>query len=152
MNEQEWLTAEQVAEILRVSLRHAYRYGEDGKIVTRKAGRRIQFSRASVEELAAELNVDIKPPTRLQKTDLLPASELLEYLKQVQDQLNTALLSIGRLQGQLDQRLLPEDEQNLKQRITELEQEREAIEAERIALQAEVERLKRPWWRRLIGD
>lgn len=152
MEEQEWLTAEQVAEILRVSLRHAYRYGEDGKIVTRKAGRRIQFSRASVEELAAELNVEIKPPARPQKTDLLPASELLEYLKQVQDQLNTALLSIGRLQGQLDQRLLPEDEQNLKQRITELEQEREAIEAERSALQAEVERLKRPWWKRLIGD
>lgn len=110
MEDQEWLTAEQVAETLRISLRHAYRYSEDGKIVTRKASRRIQFSRASVEELAAELNVEIKLPARPAKTDLLPASELLEYLKQVQDHLNTALLSISRLQGQLDQRLLPEDE------------------------------------------
>ena len=152
MEDQEWLTAEQVAAILRVSLRHAYRYGEDGKIVTRKAGRRIQFSRASVEALAAELNVEIKPLARPAKTDLLPASELLEYLKQVQDQLNTALLSIGRLQGQLDQRLLPEDEQKLKERIMEMEQEREAIEAERTALQAEVERLKRPWWKRMFGE
>ncbi len=148
----EWITAQEVADMLRVSIRHAYRYGEDGDIVIRRIGRRIEFSRASAEELAAKLNVDIKPITKPPKTDLLPASELLDYLKEVQNRLDNALLTIGRLQGQLDQRLLPDDEHQLKQRLAETETARTILQQQLDTAQAELERLKRPWWKRLLGE
>jgi hypothetical protein len=51
---------------------------------------------------------------------------------------------VGELEGQLQSRLLPTDEANLRQELA-------AYEARVKALEEELERARRPWWRRLLG-
>lgn len=130
------ISVEEAADLLRVSTRQAHRYGEQehgGRLRTRKAGRRTLFHKGDVEALAAELGVEYKPPER-PKTELVPAGEMLHYLRErdqqlndVQQQLNRAMLQVGRLQGQLEQRLLPEDADLLCQKVAAAEAERDVL-------------------------
>jgi len=146
-----YISVEEAADLLRVSTRQAHRYGEQehgGRLRTRKAGRRTLFHRGDVEALATELGVEYKPPERT-KTELVPASDMLHYLRErdqqlsdVQQQLNRAMLEVGRLQGQLEQHLLPEDAETLRQKVA-------AAEAERAALQQRMNGLPR-WARWLL--
>ncbi len=59
MNDQQWLTAADAAKVLKVTTRQVHRYAEHGRLVTRRAGRRVLFSAASVAQLADDLAVDI---------------------------------------------------------------------------------------------
>lgn len=59
MNDQQWLTAADAAKVLKVTTRQVHRYAEHGQLVTRRAGRRVLFSAASVAQLADDLAVDI---------------------------------------------------------------------------------------------
>ena len=131
----DWITVEDAAERLQVSTRQAHRYGQPplSRIRTRKAGRRMLFHLGDVEELAAELNVEAKPAPR-PKTELVPVGEMLTYIRErdqqlseTQERLNRAMLEVGRLQGQLEQRLLPEDADALRQQLQQAEQERDAL-------------------------
>lgn len=45
------LTARQVADLLQVSLRTAYRYAADGTIPARKVGGTVRFHRADLADL-----------------------------------------------------------------------------------------------------
>lgn len=109
MSNDEELTAEQAAPILRVSVRQVHRYREAGQLEHRRAGRRVLFQRASVEALAKELAVDIphtasqSEPTPDQSVAVLPPGELLNYLRERETRLEAALLEIGRLQTRLQQ-------------------------------------------------
>lgn len=146
-----YISVEEAADLLRVSTRQAHRYGEQehgGRLRTRKAGRRTLFHKGDVEALAIELGVEYKPPER-SKTELVPAGDMLQYIRErdqqlsdVQGQLNRAMLEVGRLQGQLEQRLLPEDADTLRHKVA-------AAEAERDALQQRMERMPR-WARWLL--
>lgn len=84
--QQNWLTAADAAQVLRVSARQVHRYAEEGKLVTRRAGRRVLFSAASVAQLADDLAVDIRPAS--QSRELIPPelvrhiAEQGEYMRQ----------------------------------------------------------------------
>ncbi len=155
--ETHWIPVEDAADILQVTTRQAHRYGEgdNARIRTRKAGRRVMFHKEDVESLAADLGVLHAPRPHRAKTDLVPAGEMLDYirerdrrLEELQQQLTGAAAEVGRLQGLLEaQRPLLEDTEGLRRRLAELEVERTQLQAE-----LEAERAARqPWWRRLLG-
>jgi chromosome segregation ATPase len=174
----EYMTVEDAAAMLRVSIRTIHRNGEVGKVRTVNMGRRTMFHRGDIERLAEEMDAT-KRPERSQgpppsRSELVPASELLERVWELQQRLEQAAITIGRLQGQLEQRLLPDDERNLQRRLIQAESERDhlrerleqmererQLSAERDDLRDRLERLeqqqieeieaRRPWWRRLFS-
>ncbi len=135
--EEQYISVEEAADILKVSTRMVNKYGHEEKIQTRKAGKRILYLRSDVEALAEELGVDMRPAPREPKMDLVPAGEMLEYLRerdnrneQLQAQLVAAAAEIGALRERLEQqKVLTEDNTALRERIAYLE---------------------RPWWKRLF--
>lgn len=98
MNDQQWLTAADAAKVLKVTTRQVHRYAEHGQLVTRRAGRRVLFSAASVAQLADDLAVDIRPSA--QRQELLPP-EMVRYL---QDQAEL-MRAQGETQQSIDRRL-----------------------------------------------
>lgn len=153
MVDEEFIPVEDVAEILQVKIRQAHRYGEgpNARIRTRKAGHRKMFHKGDTLTLAADLGVLNQPRPNRPKTDLVPAGEMLEYirerdrrLEEMQQQLISAAAEIGRLQAQLEMRLLPEDAAELRRQMSE-------IELERDQLRRELENQPKPWWKRLFG-
>ncbi len=159
MVEDEWITVEEAATILRLSVRQTHRAEVEKKTI----GRRAMFLRADVERLAAETEAHLRPAPLAPRAEIMPAGEMLDYLRErdqdVRDaqtraetahqHLAQAMLEIGRLQNQLEGRLLPDEAAALQTREAQLE-------AQVAQLQAELDRLShpdlpRPWWRRLIG-
>ncbi len=127
MAEPEYITVEEAAEILQVTTRQAHRYGERGRIQTRKAGRRVMFNRTDVETLADDLGVLTSPRPNAPRTDLVPAGDMLDYIRErdqrldeLQGQLVSAAAELGRLKAENDQ---------LRHQLT----------------------TRRPWWSRLFG-
>jgi hypothetical protein len=97
-DEQTWLTAADAAQVLRVSTRQVHRYAETGQLVTRRAGRRVLFSAASVAQLADDLAVDIRPAA--QTRDLMPP-EMVRYLQEQGEMMRQQ----GETQSTIDRRL-----------------------------------------------
>ncbi len=124
----DWITVEEAARLLNVTPRHMHRYGQGNppKVRTQVAGRRTLFSRDDVERLADEQNADLKPRGHV---DVLPAGELFDLVRQQQDQLMLLSRRIGELEGQLSQRLLPDDERGLRAEIVRLRAENERLRA-----------------------
>ncbi len=149
MADEEYISVEEVAAIMGLSVRQASRYA--AKVRTERINQRVLFHRDDVmkqarlkgiEHEARERAATYQPkPT---KTDLVPAGEMLEYIRErdrqlaeVQAQLNQALLEIGRLQGQLT------EHQQIRQQLTD-------IQAERDELRQAIHRAQ-PFWRRWLG-
>jgi hypothetical protein len=101
MSEQQtWLTAADAAQVLRVSARQVHRYAETGQLVTRRAGRRVLFSSASVAKLADDLAVDIRPAA--QSRDLIPP-ELVRHIGEQAEQMRRYGETSERIEQRLDQ-------------------------------------------------
>lgn len=153
MVEQDYIPVEDVADILQVTIRQAHRYGEgsNARIRTRRAGKRKMFNRADVMVLANDLGVLSQPRPNRPKMDLVPVGQMLEYirerdqrLEELQQRLISAAAEIGRLQGQIEMRLLPEDVLALRQKLEEVERDRDR-------LHNELRRKTLPWWKRLFA-
>jgi small-conductance mechanosensitive channel len=154
--EEHYIPVEEVAVILGVTIRQASRYAD--RVRTRKAGKRVLFHKGDIDAVAEEKRIEdaargearkYEPPKS--KTELVPVGEMLDYLRerdakidQQQQQLIAAARRIGELEVQLQQRLLPEDAQHLRQRLAE-------VEAQATQLHAELERKNKSWWERLFG-
>jgi hypothetical protein len=150
----EYIGVEEAAVLLGgITTRQAHRVGQQAR--TRTAGKRTLFHRGDIEHLAEQRGVDREAveqarqyqPQSQPKTDLVPAGEMLDYirerdrkLEEMQQQLYAAALEIGTLRAQIEQRLLPEDVAALRQRVAELEATEQALRA-----QIE-ERPPRRWW------
>src|SRR5438128_2193501 len=122
-----WLTVNEAAAILRMTPRQVNRYGNTGRIRTRRAGRRVLYHNIDVEQLADELRVDERPAT--QPTSLAaPLASLTEQLRDRDQQLAEAQ---HRLEERLDrieahQRQLPDTSQEeLRRLLSEVIAERE---------------------------
>ncbi|PLS77451.1 MAG: hypothetical protein CYG59_23735 [Chloroflexi bacterium] len=147
----EYIGVEEAAVLLGgITTRQAHRIGQQAR--TRQAGKRTLFHRADIEAIAERRGVDreaVEHARQYQpqpKTDLVPAGEMLDYirdrdrrLEELQMQMNAVARENGYLRGQLEQRLLPEDAAALRQRVAELE-------AAEQALRMELEQARKRWW------
>lgn len=150
MSQADHIGAQEAANILRVSARMVYRYGEDGKLRTIRAGRRILFNHDDVLALADETAADSRPPLQ---TSIVSEEDVGELRRE----LLAAARQIGRLEALLEQRPLLTDLDTLKDRVHELERENDRLkfdlERERAKHPAEkpLAQSPRPLWRRILG-
>jgi hypothetical protein len=106
-----FIPVEEAAALLKMTPRNVNRYGHEGKIATKKVGKRVLYSRVDVELLAEELNVELRAELPVtSKAELMPVGEMLQYvrerdqqLKELQAQLVAAAAEIGRLQERVAQ-------------------------------------------------
>lgn len=157
----DWITVEEAAAILRRSTRQVHRLAsEENRIRTEKVSYRKLFYRPDVERLAVELRSADAPPPKPRQELVIP-SDMLDYLRekdqqiaQTQTQLQQAMLTIGKLQAEVERRVLPEDVEQLRAQLAQMETERAALQEQLAAAQAAQEEAARPlpWWRRLFGN
>src|SRR3712207_6802000 len=125
-----YITAEQAAEILGTSPRTIHRYGEGGQLRTRKSGRRIMFHAGDVHRLAEDFQTQRKGPDP-------------DEVEQLRHQLQQATYRIGYLEAQLERRLLPDHEMQLREELIK-------VRTERDLLQQQLQVTAAPWRTRLI--
>ncbi len=151
----EFIAVETAADILKMTPRQVNRYGNERRIRIRRAGRRVLYLRDDVESLADELGVALRPNPR-PKTDLVPAGQMLDYIRErdrrldeMQAQLLSAAAEIGRLNGLLEQqRLLGAANEDLKQQNEALIQRVRDLEAQMEQVQQQAQKDEKPQRRR----
>lgn len=131
-------TTSKAIEISGLSGRQLRRYVIQGTLHSRKAGRDTFYNADEIDRLAAERGHGGQQPAQSEPTtDILPASEIFQYLQERQDKLDAALLEIGRLRGILEtQQNQLEDRARLQQRVEELQAELDAVRPEAQAYRA----------------
>ncbi len=121
----EWIDAHAAAAILKVTERQVYNHAnaKPPRIQSKRAGWRVLYEKADVERLAIELGSNERPrPRTPAKAEMIPMSQVLGYIQQIQDKLNISMLEIGRLQAQLEnQRLLSQNASELQEKLTAAE-------------------------------
>ncbi len=129
----DYIPVEDVAAILQVTVRQAYRLRD--KFPHKKVGTRWLFARAAVEAYAAERGVLEEPrPLPPAKVEVLPAGDLFELVRDQQHfvaELQRQLMQVSHENGRLSAELA-----HTQAQLTEA---RQLLEARR-----------RPWWRRLF--
>lgn len=142
-DQDEYVTVETVASILRISVRHASRFAE--RVRTKKAGKRILYHRGDIEAIGLELGVDNKPlvPAPI---EMVPVGEMLDLYERQQHELVTAREELGQLRGILQgQQPMIDNYQALQQRVIDLERAQARLEADLR------EARRRPWWIRFLA-
>ncbi len=129
--EREYTTAE-ATQRTGLGERQLRRYVIDGKLRSRRAGRATFYHADDVDTLAAERGRGSSPNIASDpSSEIMPATEIFQYLRERQDKLDAALLEIGRLRGLLEsQQKLLEDRERLQQRVEELQAELDAVRQE----------------------
>ena len=130
----EYITVEEAASRLGVTTRQVNRYGggDRPKLRTARAGRRILYHRGDVDALGDELGAHRRlAPAQPTRADLIPAGEMLDYLRERDTQL-------GELQAELAR--LSQENGALRARLEDVTTERDRV-------RGLLEAAERPWWR-----
>lgn len=167
MPDSDYISGEEAAALIGVSKRTVERWANDAAKdlhVSHAPGGKQLYLRVDVERLANEHQAGEAARARAAQftpqrpAEIVPAGEMLDYLRdrdsqieRLNQQLISAAAQIGSLQTQLEQRLLPADEQHIRQALAEAEARAGVLEQEAEQLREELERARRPWWRRLLG-
>jgi multidrug efflux pump subunit AcrA (membrane-fusion protein) len=144
----EWMRADEAAKVLGLSERSALRYasGSSARIRTSKrtGSKRLWLYRPDVEALAAELQPARRAPDLppLPKPELVPAGELLGYLRQrdeelkeAQRALQAAAMEIGQARAELQRRQLVDEQlQVVQQERDEVRRQIARLRLQRLAL------------------
>lgn len=145
----DWMTVEEASGLLRVVPRQVNRYGNESKLRTKRIGRRILYHRDDVQKLAEELGAARRPPPA-PKPEVIPASAMLDYFRErdqqlavAQQQIATLLAQLATAQNELGRRMLPEDEQQLRKDLINVTSERDQIKGQLEELRRELD----PWYR-----
>lgn len=109
-----YITAERAASTLGVSERTVYRYAETEQIRTRKSGRRTMFHAGDVARLSDDLQSQRQGPDP-------------DVVQQLRTELQQATYRIGYLESQLQQRLLPDHEIQLRDELAQAKAERDML-------------------------
>lgn len=127
-DDDQWMPTAQAADYLGKTDRQLRRYKTAGRVRSRVRSGRVEYHRADLEKLRAELPEDARARAPEPSQQIIPAGELLQLIREQQEQLQQAAARIGYLQAQLEQRPALEDTQALQQeleasrrRIAELE-------------------------------
>jgi predicted transcriptional regulator len=136
MSDDDLLTVDAAALLLGVTPRQVHRYGETGRLQRQQRGRRAMYRRAEVERLAAELAAT-RPAEPRRRVEMMPAGEMIAYMRErdrdlaeQQRKLETALIEVGRLRGELDRRVLPGDVEDLRSELASVKAERDTLRAQ----------------------
>lgn len=111
-----WLTADEAAEVLHLSVRQTHRYGDNGRVQTKTIGRRRLFHAGDVARLADELKVDERAellPRHDMAVDLFRAS--MEQVDKVGQQLGGRLDDLSSAQQASSEQLAAYNEQLAQQ-------------------------------------
>ena len=153
MTNDEWLTAQAAGELLGLSPRQVQRYGADPdeQIRTQQDGRRVLYHAEDIRALAERRLASTQRVNDATSRSLSRPNEWKDRYEAANQQLLKAAHTIGELEertrhmeAQLAQRPLLEDHAALKA-------ERDTLLAEVGQLRAELERARRPLWRRILG-
>lgn len=140
-NEEQWLTISEAAEALGVSLRQCYRLVEIKKLPTTKFGRRQMIHVSDIDKLAKELGIAHRPPKpkQEQRVEVVQQSEgeIAQIIRNLQDELRVTYITIGELRAELKLRLLPDEEQAIRQQATEWEIHAKQLETQLKILQGQ---------------
>lgn len=154
MTDEPYIQVEEAAAITGLTARQVHRLGETGKLRRRRSGKRYLYHLGEVQALAADAAVANRPPPepRAPKQELMPAGQMLEYLRERDNQLEAYQRRLEQAAYELAQ--LRTELQNTKllaDKGAALDERMRAVEAERDALRRQLEEIQRQqsWWRRL---
>lgn len=139
-NNEEWMGAAAAQDYVSRTDRQLRRWAEAGRVRTRKRGGRVEYAKADLDAIRETLEPDPEPRSRQQ---IVPAGELMGYVRELQEQLQQSAAREGYLRAQLEQRLALTDERALRDELTAERERRQAIEAERAAVEAQLQRAQR---------
>ena len=139
-NNEEWMGAAAAQDYVGRTDRQLRRWAEAGRVRTRKRGGRVEYLKADLDAIRETLEPDPEPRNRQQ---IVPAGELMGYVRELQDQLQQSAAREGYLRAQLEQRLALTDERTLRDELAAERERRKAIEAERAAIEARLHQAQR---------
>lgn len=134
MQDDEWITAEEAAQLTGLSPRSVLRYGsgQEKRLRTRKrtGSKRLFYHRADVLALAEELEVAKRPPPLPPepKPEMLPAGAMLQIVRQrdedidrLQREIRLLTAELARAQSDVAQRALPGQVEEVERKLTAAE-------------------------------
>jgi DNA repair exonuclease SbcCD ATPase subunit len=146
MSDDEWMPAAQAAEYLGKTDRQLRRYKSAGRVRSRVRSGRVEYHRNDLDKLRAELPEDARPRAAESTQQIIPAGELLQFIREQQDQLQQAAARIGYLQAQLESRPALEDLKAEQQELEEAHQRIAGLEAQLLEAQRRQRRgFRWPW-------
>ena len=96
----QWLTAREAAQLLHVTERMIGHYAVQGKLQTRREGRRVWYWSEDVQKLARELRTDIRPQ-QLTRQDTYEG--LVRYVQERGQKDQEIIDRLDRIETRLDQ-------------------------------------------------
>ena len=148
-DEDEYISVEEAAQVLNVSVRSTQRYAQNDRVRSRRVGNRLQLHQSDVLALADELGSVNKRPAPPQS---VPADVLLGYVEKLRIETNMLNSQIGQLQEQLKSRPLLEDHVTTQIQRDQAIEQRDAM-ARRVAeLEEQIKASAKPWYKRIFGD
>ena len=139
-NNEEWMGAAAAQDYVGRTDRQLRRWAEAGRVRTRKRGGRVEYAKADLDAIRETLEPDPEPRRQQQ---IVPAGELMGYVRELQEQLQQSAAREGYLRAQLEQRLALTDERTLRDELAAERERRKAIEAERAAVEAQLQQAQR---------
>jgi len=135
-NNDEWMRSNDAQKYLGRTDRQLRRYVQSGRLRTRVVSGRIQYHQGDLQQLRFELGEDTRQHAPEQQ--IIPAGELLNYIRELQQQIAEAAAREGALRAMLESRPKLEDQQLLQQQLAEERARREVLEGEREKLEKEI--------------
>jgi hypothetical protein len=135
---EEWMNSQAARIHLHRTDRQLRRYVEIGQLRSRRRGRHVEYLRQDIERLAQELPSEAQEPAA--DLQLIPPSDLLEYISRLQEQLEQYAAREGYLRAQLEARPQLEDTQALRSELAQTSAERDALQRQIGGLQVRYRR------------
>ncbi len=153
MTNDEWLTAHAAGAILGLSPRQVQRYGADPEehIRTHHDGRRVLYHAEDIRALAERRLASAERVNAATSRSLSRPNEWKDRYEAANQQLIKAAHTIGELEERVRHLEAQRDARPLLEDHMALRMERDTLAAEVDQLRGELERARRPLWRRILG-
>ena len=116
----EYITIRQAQDRLQRSERMVRNYATKGRIRTQQRAGRVLYNSEDINHLLTEIRPEAPPPT----TDLLPAGELMNHIRDLETRLQQASAEVGYLRGVLEAKNLEiTDTQSVRRQLSDREVE-----------------------------